>query len=198
MIFYRQTRERRGGYSNDDGKMVAAITVSVCTFGLLALLLLLLKRRRTVMTQREIEASNAMAAAGLQDDDDSLDPPGSFHQGYYHYTKDGVRYLSPHCSTCRETERQLAFGSGLETIAEGEVYGEGGLVQANSRDIGGQHSGMNVHHCSSATCKLCCIDPRPEFVSAKKAGTLPDTGSANVGLEIEDQGQRQSLQKMEV
>ena len=83
------------------------------------------------------------------------DPPGSFHQGYYHYTRDGVRYLSQFCATCRETERQLALGHGLETISEDQQFFEGQntLVTANSKNLGGVHSTMNVHNCASATCQ---------------------------------------------
>lgn len=147
------------GRDNDrNGIFIPIVTTAVVGTALLALLLLLLRRRRTVMTQRQLDYGAAVAQAS---DDVSAsssfsmsDPEGAFHQGYYHYTKDGVRYLSQFCTTCRETERQLAMGQGLETISEDEQYHEGRnrLVEANSKDLGGMHSTMDFHTCTSATC----------------------------------------------
>lgn len=139
----------------DNKSYVPVLTASMFGAALIALMLLLLRRRRTMITQRQLDVGAAVAAASSEE---SVDPPGSFHQGYYHYTKDGVRYLSPYCQTCLETEGQLARGHGLETIAEDEEWMEGrrfSLVGANSRDLGGKHSTMDVHSCASATCRQC-------------------------------------------
>ena len=144
------------GESGRSDIFVPILAASIVGTGLIALLLLLMRRRRTTMTQRQLDYGAAVAAAS---DDQSAnssmgDPVGSFHQGYYHYTKDGVRYLSQFCSTCRETERQLALGHGLETISEDEQYVEGRnhLVQADSKNLGKPFSTLDVHVCASATC----------------------------------------------
>jgi hypothetical protein len=154
----------------DDDKNLARILVaSIFGAALVALLLLLVRKKRTMMTQtraRQLEAI-AFGAVSSEESSHGADPPGSFHQGYYHYTKDGVRYLSPYCQTCLETERQLALGHGLETIAEDEEFMEGRnfrLVGANSKDLGGKHSTMNVHSCTSATCLQCGTVKDPTFL----------------------------------
>lgn len=151
----------RGGIVTSGGTNKAYVPIlAVSMFGaaLIVLMLLLLRRQRTMATQRQLDVGAAVAAASEEEVSLGCDPPGSFHQGYYHYTKDGVRYLSPYCQTCLETEGQLALGHGLETIAEDEVWMEGRnftLVGANSRDLGGRHSTMDVHSCTSAICRQC-------------------------------------------
>ena len=105
------------------------------------------------------------------------DPPRSFHEGLYHYTRGGARYLSTCCPHCIETRRNGYFlddilEDNLATIAEGERYPpsyddismetEGSdstngnrLVSPNSKDLGARHFGIDVHNCSSATCAIC-------------------------------------------
>ena len=105
------------------------------------------------------------------------DPPRSFHEGLYHYTRGGARYLSTCCPHCIETRRNGYFlddilEDNLATITEGERYPpsyddismetEGSdstngirLVSPNSKDLGARHCGIDVHNCSSATCAIC-------------------------------------------
>ena len=168
------------------------IVVGIVGATLVALMLLLLRKRRRVVTERQLESGLALAAA----DEDSADgdPEGAFHQGYYHYTRDGVRYLSPYCQTCLETERQLALGHGLETISEDEEFMEGRLhklVPANSKDLGGVHSSMDVHGCTSATCQQCADRRNSDlnFVKWKihQDGSVETTPSAD-GLDTISEG----------
>jgi hypothetical protein len=172
-----------------DKAYVPVLTASIFGAALLALLLLLLRKKRTMQTQtrsRELDGAAAVAASSSEESSHGADPPGSFHQGYYHYTKDGVRYLSPYCQTCRETERQLALGHGLETIAEDEEFMEGSdfrLVDANSKDLGGKHSTMDVHNCTSATCLQCRTEKDPTFLCWRTQNdndvTSPDAATAS-------------------
>ena len=165
------TRGTAGGGRSD--MFIPILAVGLIGTGIIALLLLLARRRRRTMTQRQLDQCAAITAASDASSTSSMgDPPGSFHQGYYHYTKDGVRYLSQYCFTCRETERQLALGHGLETISEDEQFFEGRnrLIAANSKDLGCHHSTMNVHNCSSATCEHCRNRERDvTFISWRKA-----------------------------
>lgn len=147
------------GGGDNNGFFVPVLATALVGTAIVALVLLFVRKRRRIMTQRQLDVGAAVAAASAASDDTSTassmgDPAGSFHQGYYHYTRDGVRYLSPYCTTCRETERQLSSGHGLETISEDEQYFEGRnrLVTPDSKDLGGFHSGMDTHTCMSATC----------------------------------------------
>jgi len=146
----------KGIDSGDDssGIFVPILAAALVGTALIALLLLLLRRRRRLVTQRQLDTGAAVLAASSDASSSIGDPTGTFHQGYYHYTKDGVRYLSQYCATCRETERQLAMGHGLETISEDAQFFEGRnrLIAANSKDLGGIHSTIDVHNCTSATC----------------------------------------------
>jgi hypothetical protein len=110
------------------------------------------------------------------------DPPGSFHDGLYHYMRHGKRYLSTRCEECLNTKRNSiytvdvvdssTFANGtLETIREYETYDANGslddvLLRADSGlGLSKHHMGMNVHKCNSATCKLCSPDsPQTIFV----------------------------------
>jgi len=143
-----------GTSGSDSDFFVPVLTTALIGTVIVALVLLLVRRRRRMMTQRQLDIGAAVAAASSEEASSGADPKGSFHQGYYHYTKDGVRYLSQFCATCRETERQLALGHGLETISEDEEFFEGRnrLVVADSTDLGGKSSTMDVHTCMSAMC----------------------------------------------
>jgi hypothetical protein len=176
---------------------VPILAASLVGTGLIALLLLLMRRRRQTMTQRQLDYAAAVAAAS---DDQSAassmdDPTGSFHQGYYHYTKDGVRYLSQFCSTCRETERQLAMGHGLETISEDEQYIEGRnrLVQADSKNLGKHFSTCDVHNCASAMCT--CRDPKADvtFIPWTKERVKSDITTSDATAVISNTQSSRSL-----
>lgn len=178
-----------GGVRN--AVFVPLLTASLVGVGIIALLLLLVRQRRLTATKRQMNNAAAIAASSSVDSNMSGDPPGSFHQGYYHYTKDGIRYLSPYCSTCIETERQLADGVGLQTITEDEEWDEGGrlsrLVAANSKNLGGKHSTMDVHQCTSSLCQECQEARRQAGVSFQRWReqvnsdmTFPDAGSYSI------------------
>ena len=174
--------DKRGGIITSGGNnkaYVPFLTVAMFGAALIALLLLFLRRHRTLITQRQLDVGAAIAAAASEESSHGVDPPGSFHQGYYHYTKDGVRYLSPYCQTCLETEGQLALGHGLETIAEDKEWMKGRnftLVSANSCDLGGRHSTIDVHSCTSAICRQCGVTQNDvSFISGRQRKASDDT-----------------------
>jgi hypothetical protein len=184
---------------DNDKELAGVLTASIFAAALLALLLLLVRKKRTMQTQARVRELDAVGAISSEESSHGADPPGSFHQGYYHYTKDGVRYLSPYCQTCIETERQHALGLGLETIAEDEEFTEGSdfrLVGANSKDLGGKHSTMNVHSCTSATCLHCGTAKDPTFLSWRKQNdndiSSPDAAAASSGAAEGDAAPRVS------
>ena len=93
------------------------------------------------------------------------DPPNSFHEGLYHYTQDGLRYLSTSCEACLETRRNTFYTDrGLPTIMEDRVYDNDneddnsefiGVISPDSKDLGTRHLGIDVHKCTSAMCTRC-------------------------------------------
>ena len=78
--------------------------------------------------------------------------PDGFHLGHYHYSHGGVRYFNPKCELClagRKASRDALF------------------FPADPDDLGLRHSGVNVHTCKSATCKICTREKRSvKFVSS--------------------------------
>ncbi|GKY95514.1 hypothetical protein MPSEU_000513100 [Mayamaea pseudoterrestris] len=148
----------------DDGGSAAAVAGSGAGVGLLLgigipiiLLLLLLGfvksgTRREQVTQRQfnhmMKSDFVLSGTG--------DAPGSFHQGLYHYMRDGTRYLSTNCEGCLETRRNSYFADdGLGTIMEGTVFQENMLVSASCTNLGKRTSNMDVHKCTSSTCQRC-------------------------------------------
>ena len=155
--------------ANDDSKVGTIVGVSVAA-ALILLLLALLVRRRS--KSRSVEAArgfkpgmeldemnsfedgeldenvNGMLRSGMGEGADHDAEPGSFHLGQFHYTRDGVRYLSPSCKLC-------AANGGLGTIPEDGLDRDNSFVRADSRNLGGKHSAHDVHDCSSATCQRC-------------------------------------------
>lgn len=109
------------------------------------------KQRRSAMTAKDFGMMNSeyvLVGTG--------DPPGSFHEGLYHYMLHGTRYLSTNCEGCLETRRNSFYtDNNLGSIPEDREYEEDILITANSKDLGGKTSTMDVHKCSSATCKRC-------------------------------------------
>jgi hypothetical protein len=78
------------------------------------------------------------------------DAPSSFHEGLYHYMRDGTRYLSTRCETCLETRMNGFYtDNDLGTIMEGEEFQDTSLLGAKNT------STMDVHKCASALCKDC-------------------------------------------
>lgn len=109
------------------------------------------KQRRSTMTAKDFGLMNSefvLVGTG--------DPPGSFHEGLYHYMLHGTRYLSTNCEGCLETRRNSFYtDNNLGSIPEDREYEEDILITADSKDLGGKTSTMDVHKCSSATCKRC-------------------------------------------
>lgn len=120
--------------------------------GLVVLALIASRRRRSTMTSRELQdmLNSDFVLVGTGD------PPGSFHEGLYHYMKNGTRYLSTNCEGCLETRRNSFYtDQNLGTIMEDHEYQENILVCADSKDLGRLSSTMDVHKCSSGTCGRC-------------------------------------------
>jgi hypothetical protein len=97
--------------------------------------------------------------------------------------RDGTRYLSTNCEGCLETRRNSFFtDDNLGTIVEGKEFEEKVLVTAKYKSLGKQASNVDVHKCTSSTCKRC--------LSASARGTkfiptLGDTfGKENVFAEV--------------
>ncbi|CAB9512831.1 expressed unknown protein [Seminavis robusta] len=136
-----------------------ALAVSMPLIAALLIGLLLYKKQRRTLTASEYNEMMAsdfvMVGTG--------DPPGSFHEGLYHYTKDGRRYLSTRCENCLETRRNTFYTDrrGLPTIMEHEVYNNEsnnsfvGVISPDSKDLGQRHLGIDVHRCTSSTCTRC-------------------------------------------
>eukprot|EP00977_Amphora_coffeiformis_P029541 scaffold41402_cov298-Amphora_coffeaeformis.AAC.1 len=98
------------------------------------------------------------------------DPPGSFHEGLYHYMGDGTRYLSTNCKDCLETRRNSFYtDDNLGTIPEDEEYADAIFGQSYYQDEeeedeiqylghlvrGRSVARPNVHVCNSALCEHC-------------------------------------------
>lgn len=177
-----------GGSNNRNTFPVIAYAVSVPLLILMALALFVARnktRREAVITRQLLARDN--------DDEGALvgtgDPPRSFHEGMYHYTRHGARYLSTNCPGCLETKRNGFFTrSDLETIHEGNfesfeeislmtssLSGAGlgpngsennlsghrmrNLVKPTDTALGVKHSSIDVHQCTSSTCPICNYRP---------------------------------------
>ena len=140
----------------DDDDDPLPIILGVAVTALAFFILLFWGRKRRVVTARDEEAIVAAGAAASEYA--GGDPPGSFHYGKYHYTGDGERYLSNHCPECQETLMSLRRNDGLDDVDnQTGLNGADILVTANSKDLGARHSGIDVHVCTSATCKECML-----------------------------------------
>ena len=155
-----------------------AVAVPLLILMALALFVARNKTRRQVLTPAQARALDSgdgvLVGTG--------DPPRSFHEGMYHYTRHGARYLSTNCLDCIETKRNGFFTEDdLETIQEGkhESYDEislvatsasgsehdpsghrkRNLVEASDTALGVKHSSIDVHQCTSATCPICIYKP---------------------------------------
>lgn len=174
-----------GAPTSRSSKVPLAYAVSVPLLILMALALFVArnKTRREAMTARQLlaleSANNTDVLIGTGD------PPRSFHEGMYHYTRHGARYLSTNCPDCIETKRNSFFAEGdLETIEEGSTFeeislvttsvsglGKEGsehdasghrkrhLVQASDTALGVKHSSIDVHQCTSSMCPICTYRP---------------------------------------
>jgi len=109
----------------------------------------------------------------------AADPPGSFHEGLYHYLRDGTRYLSTRCEGCLETRRNSFYtDNNLGTILEDEEYEENILITSDSKNLGRRATTHDVHRCASATCARCLTERSDTlFVPAFKRGRRRSSGS---------------------
>ena len=142
---------------------------------LLVLLALLLMKRKQV--KRKLITEGPFVWGNLFDNVliGTGDHPDSFHEGMYHYSQYGVRYLSTNCPQCIETKKNGFFtADNLDTISEHSVETDGDFsahrkkfqVHPNSLSLGCKHSAIDVHHCNSARCHICKYKPRElEFIS---------------------------------
>jgi hypothetical protein len=142
----------RGDDDENGGALLLLIGVGVPVATALALLaFLVVRKKRSTMTGSAFHMMKSdfiLSGTG--------DPPGSFHEGLYHYMRNGTRYLSTNCEGCLETRRNSFFtDNNLGTILEDEEYEETILVSANSKDLGGIAATMDVHRCSSTLCNRC-------------------------------------------
>jgi hypothetical protein len=106
---------------------------------------LLMKRNRDTMTATEYQdmmTSSDFVLVGTGD------PVGSFHEGLYHYMRDGTRYLSTRCEGCLETRKNSFYTDyDLGTIMEGQEY--------QDSILGAKNPTVDVHKCTSAVCDRC-------------------------------------------
>lgn len=173
---------------DDEGVPIVAYAAIPLAF-IMAMAYMLAKKKRRMLTADQLGLDQDYLRVGTGD------PPRHFHEGMYHYTRSGASYLSTNCPTCEET-RRLGFcaDADLPTIAEGRLYGrpangsrdesEGthdnsthrklNLINPNERDLAGKHSSIDVHQCTSATCRICNYQPRDvAFVTSPRAALSP-------------------------
>ena len=176
--------------------MIAYAAIPVALLLGLAFLLNNKKRRELTPAQLALEQDYVLVGTG--------DPPRHFHEGMYHYTRSGARYLSTNCKDCYET-RRLGFSTDadLPTIAEGRLYdptnlgasgsSDGDLTEVSSYDastyrklhhvpalsgnLAGKHSSIDVHQCTSQTCRICSYRPKDAtFIPAPRVAMSPTNG----------------------
>jgi hypothetical protein len=163
--------------SGEDTKsMPVAYAVLIPLLVLLALILLFAGQR----TRQKARLQEQLLALESFDNENLVgtgDPPGSFHEGMYHYTRNGARYLSTNCAECIET-RKNGFLNGFDEIHFGERDQSNrrkrNLVRASSGALGMKHSSIDVHNCSSGACKICAHRPRDvQFVPNPEGSFRP-------------------------
>jgi hypothetical protein len=149
----------------DDGQQTesarASFAVAMPLIAALVIGLLLYKKKRRTMTASEFNEMMASDYVIVG----TGDPPDSFHEGLYHYTKDGRRYLSTRCENCLETRRNTFYTDRtLPTILENETFCDDGgksnsefigVISPDSKDLGNRHLGIDVHRCTSSLCPRC-------------------------------------------
>lgn len=154
--------------NNDADGIVIGICTSLLLLAIILLLLLVRRRRRDESAARFLALDDD--GQGFKPLPGTGDPPGSFHHGVHHYFRDGQMYLSTNCYDCHET-RMLSNSDVGGVLPPTMVDHSDGyydkLVTANSKDIGNDHSAMNVHKCTSSTCNLCLADSKKEVTIVK-------------------------------
>lgn len=172
-----------GDEDGDDTSPVVAYAAIPLAF-LMAMAYMLAKKKRRILTAAQLGLDQDYVRVGTGD------PPRHFHEGMYHYTRAGASYLSTNCPTCEET-RRLGFctDADLPTFAEGRLYGSKdesevsddpsthrklNLINPNEHNLAGKHSSIDVHQCTSATCRICNYQPKDvAFVVSPRAALSP-------------------------
>lgn len=169
------------GGNDSGGSRPIGLVLGICVPLVAALLAAaIVKRKRSLAdsapavwqdpNQTQPKTSGALVGTG--------DPPGSFHDGIYHYMKNGQRYLSTQCEKCLETKRNGIYSVEMfdsNTFAADKMksileFGtdDGGDILAradSSLGLSQHHMGIDVHKCQSALCKRCVPDsPQTTFV----------------------------------
>jgi hypothetical protein len=146
------------GEEDDSGGVALIVGVTVPLVVGLILAALFMQRKREVMTEdgyRDMMNSEFVLVG-------TGDPPSSFHEGLYHYMRDGTRYLSTRCEGCLETRKNSFYtDNNLGTIMEDEEF-------EDVTGLGAKNSTINVHKCTSAVCNRCTPAPANQtcFVAA--------------------------------
>ncbi|CAJ1908065.1 unnamed protein product [Cylindrotheca closterium] len=180
----RSVNQTAGAEDEDDN--VAFVAYAAIPIALLLLMSYLIKKKRRLLTAGDLDDENYVRVG-------TGDPPKSFHEGMYHYTRSGARYLSTNCPDCEMT-RRLGFTNydedDLGALAEGRMYDpsrasseddsdlqsyDGSTfrkmhrVQPSSNRLSLKHSSIDVHQCTSATCPICKYRPAdPTFISSPR------------------------------
>jgi hypothetical protein len=147
----------RGEAEDDDSVgLIVGVTIPLLV-GLLAAALFMQKKRGTVTEAgyKDMMTSDFVLIG-------TGDHPSSFHEGLYHYMRDGTRYLSTRCEGCLETRKNSFYtDNNLGTIMEDEEF-------EDVTGLGAKNSAMNVHKCTSAVCNRCTPAPENQtcFVAA--------------------------------
>ena len=139
----------RGISSDENSRIRTVFAVSIPLLLLLLLAFLFAKRDRRDNNRQALTVGQATALASKSSGQRKVygtgDPPRSFHEGLYHYTRGGARYLSTRCPHCIETRRQGYYlddhlhdnddclSRDLDTIGEGQLYDPvSGLTRSRS------------------------------------------------------------------
>jgi hypothetical protein len=151
------------GVTEDDDSVGLIIGVTIpLLVGLIAAALFMQKKRGTMTEDgyRDAMMTSEFVLVGTGDH------PSSFHEGLYHYMRDGTRYLSTRCEGCLETRKNSFYtDNNLGTIMEDEEF-------EDVTGLGAKNSTINVHKCTSAVCNRC--SPSPENQTCFVAASSPN------------------------
>jgi hypothetical protein len=175
----------------DEDESNSKILIAAVGIPLLCLLIILAfiqKNKRTLVSASDYYASAVLDHVLIG----TGDPPGHYHEGLYHFLPNGQEYLSTNCEFCHRTREDSYYvdeislslntntsnDSDLGTILEDEPYMksisyENVLCRANSKfGLGQHHLGIDVHNCSSLTCKTCNSTRDKNLVFLSRKGKL--------------------------
>ena len=160
-------------HAESSGVLGAAVGISLAAAFILLMLLFIRRQRRVKYTDEE--QAGADKGLGLELDEMSQledgweggeaisnydNEAGSFHLGSYHYSKNGDRYLSQNCSVCAAILAQK----------NGDLTKDSSFARADSKDLSGACSTVDVHVCSSAACLRCSNGSKGKVTFVKTNG----------------------------